>query len=151
MGSPSAVLQCQKNAQVSRPDIIFFMETWLRKDKGKQLLEKCGFMEGWEVPREGLSGGLLLGWMSPYKLSIQYSSNHLIHANLLDNRGNPLSISFIYGHPIQFKRDTFWSDLKSISRIAHKNWLCIGDFNQILSQNEKFGFKSRKIKGADLL
>nr|XP_023904202.1 uncharacterized protein LOC112015972 [Quercus suber] len=87
MGSPSAVLQCQKNAQVSRPDIIFLMETWLRKDKGKQLLEKCGFMEGWEVPREGLSGGLLLGWMSPYKLSIQYSSNHLIHANLLDNRG----------------------------------------------------------------
>ena len=101
------------------------METRLSKDKGKQLLEKCGFMEGWEVPREGLSGGLLLGRMSPYKLSIQYSSKYLIHANLLDNRGNPLSISFIYGHLIQSKRDIVWLDLKSISKIAHKNWLGI--------------------------
>ena len=92
-------------AQECRPDIMFLMETRLNKDKGKNILEKCGFMEGWEVPREGLSGGLLLGWMSTHKLSIQYSSKHLIHADLIDNRGNPLSISFIYGHPIQSKRE----------------------------------------------
>ena len=121
MGSPSAVLQCKKKAQDSRPDIMFLMETRLDKDKGKQLLEKCGFMEGWEVPRKGLSGGLLLGWMSPHKLNVLYSTNHLIHANLLDNRGNPLSISFIYGHPTQSKRHIVWSDLIAISRIAHKN------------------------------
>ena len=130
---------------------MFLMETRLDKDKGKQLLEKCGFMEGWEVPREGLSGGLLLGWMSPHKLNVLYSTKHLIHANLLDNRGSPLSISFIYGHPMQSKRHIVWSDLIAISRIAHKNWLCIGDFNQILSHNDKFGFKYRKIEGADSL
>ncbi|KAF3945436.1 hypothetical protein CMV_028185 [Castanea mollissima] len=67
---------------------MFLMETRLNKDKGKHLLEKCGFMEGWEVPREDLSRELLLGWLSPYKLSIQYSSKHLIHANLLNNKGS---------------------------------------------------------------
>ncbi|XP_075663267.1 uncharacterized protein LOC142632825 [Castanea sativa] len=108
-------------------------------------------MEGWEVPREGLSGGLLLGWMSTHKLHIQYNSKHLIHADLIDNRGNPLSISFMYGHPILSKRERVWSDLKNIRNIAYRNWLCIGDFNQILTQNDKFGFKTRKIEGTELL
>ena len=40
-------------------DIMFLMETWLAKDKGKGILEKIGFWNGWEFPREGLSGGLL--------------------------------------------------------------------------------------------
>lgn len=38
---------------------MFLMETRLAKDKGKGILEKIGFWNGWEFPREGLSGGLL--------------------------------------------------------------------------------------------
>lgn len=43
-----------------------------------------------------------------------------------------------------------WNDLKYIKSLAHQKWLCIGDFNQVLSHEEKFGFYYRKIKGADL-
>lgn len=39
------------------------METRLPKYRGKQVWDKCGFVKGWELPREGLSGGLLLAWM----------------------------------------------------------------------------------------
>ena len=35
--------------------------------------------------------------------------------------------------------------------ISHKNWLCIGDFNQIVSIEDKFGFKHRKVDGAESL
>nr|POF08702.1 hypothetical protein CFP56_04820 [Quercus suber] len=63
------------------------METRLAKDKGEAILQRCGFWNGWEHPREGLSGGLLVGWLQNLKLDIQYSSKHLIHANLLDLRG----------------------------------------------------------------
>lgn len=34
--------------------------------------------------------------------------------------------------------------------MAHKNWLCVGDFNQVLSQEDKFSFNDREIEGADL-
>lgn len=34
--------------------------------------------------------------------------------------------------------------------MAHKNQLCIGDFNQVLSQEDKFSFNDREIEGADL-
>jgi len=33
---------------------------------------------------------------------------------------------------------------------AHKNWLCIRDFNQVLTQEDKLSFNNRKIEGADL-
>nr|POE88634.1 upf0481 protein [Quercus suber] len=63
------------------------METRLAKDKGEAILQRCGFWNGWEHPREGLSGSLLVGWLQNLKLDIQYSSKHLIHANLLDFKG----------------------------------------------------------------
>ena len=33
--------------------------------------------------------------------------------------------------------------------MAHRNWLCIGDFNQVLGQEDKFSFIDRRIEGAD--
>ncbi|KAF3955517.1 hypothetical protein CMV_019266 [Castanea mollissima] len=63
------------------------MEIKLVQNKGIEVLEKCGFCMGWEYPRGGLSGGLLLGWQPNLNLSIQYSSKHLIHADLLDHKG----------------------------------------------------------------
>nr|POE68109.1 hypothetical protein CFP56_19762 [Quercus suber] len=56
---------------------MFLMETRLPKDKGKQICDKCGFEVGWELPREGMSGGLLLAWMDRQKLHIVYESKHL--------------------------------------------------------------------------
>lgn len=41
----------KKKAQEHKPEIIFLMETKLSKDKSRKLLEKCGFLDGWEVPR----------------------------------------------------------------------------------------------------
>ena len=66
---------------------MFLMETKLAKDKRTEILGKCGFLNGWEVPQEGLSGGLLLGWMRNQSFSIQYSLKNLLNADLLDNKG----------------------------------------------------------------
>lgn len=73
------------------------METKLDRDKGASVLKKCGFWKGWEVPRVGLSGGLLLRWPLDQKLTIMHSLMHLIHTDILDHKGTPLSVTFIYG------------------------------------------------------
>ena len=41
-----------------------------------------------------------------------------------------------------------WIELRNIRNLVHKNLLCIGDFNQIISQEDKFGFSHRRIEGA---
>lgn len=72
------------------------------------LWDKCGLEIGWELPRDGMSGGLLLAWMGRQKLHIVYDSKHLVHTDLLDNRGNPPSITFVYGQPELSKSDEVW-------------------------------------------
>ncbi|XP_075661708.1 uncharacterized protein LOC142631429 [Castanea sativa] len=126
------------------------MEAKLEEDKGFEVLRRCGFWNGWEVPRVGLNGGLLLGWMPEHNLLIQHSSKNMIPANLLDHKGTPLSITFFYGHLELAKRKDVWLELLQIRKIALPNWLCIGDFDQVLNDEDKFTFHSNSIAGADL-
>ena len=39
--------------------------------------------------------------------------------------------------------------LRSFKLLAHSNWLCIGDFNQVLNEDEKFSFNRGTISRAD--
>lgn len=96
------------------------------------------------------SGGLLLAWMPRQSLKVTFDSTHLIHINLLDNKGKPISITFVYAQPDQAKREEVWQQLSSLKATAHPNWLCIGDFNQTLSKDEKFSFTQGSIVGANL-
>ena len=57
----------------------------------------------------------------------------MVHADLHDNKGNPFSITFVYGQPIHAKMEEVWFKLKLLRNNAHSNWLCIRDFNQVLS------------------
>ena len=139
-----------EKALESKPDIMFLMETQLVRDKGKDVQIKCGFFQGWEVPKEGLSGGLLLAWMPKQSLRMLHESKHLFHIDLVDNRGNSLSVTLIYGHPEHSKRMEVWQQLRSLKQIAHPNWLCIGDFNQVLIGEEKFSFNQHSIVGVDM-
>lgn len=39
--------------------------------------------------------------------------------------------------------------LRSLKLSAHSNWLCIGDFNQVLNDEGKFSFHRGIVAGAD--
>ena len=48
------------------------------------------------------------------------------------------------------KRNDVWQQLKTLKDIAQPSWLCIVDFNQVLSREEKFSFNQNPIAGAEL-
>ena len=150
LGKSSAVLQCKKKALELKPDFLFLMETRLVSGKGSEVWQKCGFSEGWEVLRVGLSGGLILAWLPRQGLQIVYDSPNLIHINVLDDRGYPLSITFVYGHPDHAKRGEVWQQLRAFKQHSHPSWLCIGDFNQVLSKEDKVSFRIGNIIGAEV-
>ena len=149
LGKSSTVLQCKKKALELKPDFLFLMKTCLASGKGSEVWQKCGFSEGWEVPRVGLSGGLILVWLPRQGLQIVYDSPNLIHINVLDNRGFPLSITFVYGHLDHAKRGEVWQQLRSLKQHSHPSWLYIGEFNQVLSKEEKISFRTGNIIGAE--
>ena len=59
--------------------ISFVLETRLQERRGNQILLKWGFTGTTEVPREGLSGGLALGWTHAWDVLIQLQNRHFIH------------------------------------------------------------------------
>jgi hypothetical protein len=49
----------------------------------------------------------------------------------------------LYGHPEVNKRHETWSLLKKLARLDPLPWLCVGDFNEVLTQTEKWGGRGR--------
>ena len=88
LGKSSAILQVQKIAQDFNPEVMFLMETHLASNKGKDIWNICGFFDGYEVPRLGLGGGIILAWMQRSYLRVVHESPHLIHIDATDNRAN---------------------------------------------------------------
>lgn len=99
---------------------MFLMETKLVQGKDNEVWTRCGFFDRWEVPRVGLSGGLILAWMTRQSLKIIYESAHLIHIDLV-NKGKFISITFVYGHPDQARRDEVWQQLISLKSSGQPN------------------------------
>lgn len=96
----------------------------------------------------GKSGGLALLWMSNSRVEIQnYSCQH-INAKVSSSPTNPpWKLIGFYGHPDPSKRPEAWSLLRYIARMDPSPWICLGDFNEILSLVEKFGGNGRKRDG----
>jgi hypothetical protein len=51
--------------------------------------------------------------------------------------GKEWKFTGFYGHPEVIHRPASWALLCHLSGIAPKPWLCVGDFNEILSNSEK--------------
>jgi len=57
---------------------------------------------------------------------------------LLDNQNGPTGkITCFYGHPDVAKRKEAWTLLRFLSNLAPTPWMCVGDFNEILTAAEK--------------
>ena len=87
--------------------------------------------------------------MPKQRLQIIYASKNLVHTDLLDNEGTPLSIAFVYGHPEYAKKEEVWCKLKELKLLTHPNWLYFGDFDQILSKEDKFSFNQGSLLGVE--
>jgi hypothetical protein len=48
-------------------------------------------------------------------------------------------LSCIYSSPYTFNKPQFWDNMMQLGTKFNGPWLCIGDFNMILSQQDKMG------------
>ena len=147
LGNSSTVHHGKKIAQQWKPDFCFLLKTKLKEGRGKQLLQHWGFDGNTEVAHVGYSGGLALGWILDFQVTVLIKNQHFIHTNVVNQIGDCSSITFIYGHPVLEKRKQIWEELQRIGSKVHQKWLYIGDFNQVLSVEDKFALRSTTIPG----
>ena len=91
------------------------------------------------VPRTTRGGGLVLFWRNSVRLDVVDSHRYYIDAVI--NAGGDDEWRFIdfYGEPETARKGEAWEKLRRLNRSINKPWLCAGDFNEIIGQDEKLG------------
>ncbi|KAL5720793.1 hypothetical protein ACHQM5_013428 [Ranunculus cassubicifolius] len=145
MGTTLAIRSLKDLIGRANPDIICLSETKV----GEKRMEKIRKQLKWEnmivVNAEGRSGGLAILWKAGVDIQILHSTKNHITSKFTEPQ-NPMSttinywyFTFVYGHPIAWKRKLVWDELRAFSNVIDGAWLLLGDFNAILRADEKMG------------
>ncbi|XP_075654883.1 uncharacterized protein LOC142625058 [Castanea sativa] len=106
-----------------------------------------GFTEGLVVGSNGSKGGLALLWKKDAMVDVQNFGPWHIDTKVggTDGTGR-LRFTGFYGQPETSKREETWQILERLGSSNYLPWLCIGDYNEILSDDEKLGGNLRAPK-----
>ena len=140
LGNPRSVRALHDIVRQWNPKVVFLMETKAKNKRMERIKNEIGLANGLFVPCVGRKGGLAMLWARDIDLEIKsYSSNH-IDAVINDTESSyKWRLTGFYGHPETHERYESWHLLAFLNNQLHLPWLCLGDFNKILSNSEKQG------------
>jgi hypothetical protein len=137
---PSAIRSLRVQVRKHSPDVLFLSETKTLPSVASNILNNLGYYSLVHVPPVGSKGGLLLAWRNGVDLECFATNKNNISAWCYsDPPNNPWILSCVYGPPYNKDNTDFWKNLAAIGSKYYGPWLCIGDFNRILDQSEKYG------------
>ncbi|XP_058733106.1 uncharacterized protein LOC131604698 [Vicia villosa] len=139
LSSPRAIPNLRKIAQQQEPDIIFLSETLARVDKLESLRIALKFEACFTVDVEGRSGGLAVLWKHAAICSILNFSRNFINVLVQEDGKEDWRITSYYGYPERSRRQLAWDLLRNLHGMSAIPWCIIGDFNDLLSQEDKYG------------
>lgn len=88
----------------------------------------------------GFAGGIAIGWKeSLVKINLLIRDFQFLDLQLLDANAFEWFFSPVYASYNDDLRKELWIKLQSIADSRQSRWLAAGDFNDILSQEEKKG------------
>jgi exonuclease III len=145
LGNLRTIHELRPMVREKKPNLMFLMETKLRKNKIELIRTKIGFNNMFVVECVGKSGGLALFWEDGNNVEVQNFSHRHINA-IVHNRVVDVDWKFtgFYGHPDSTKHHEAWQLLKILARMSPDPWVCIGDFNKVLTSSEKLGGNARQ-------
>lgn len=122
-----------------RPSVVLLSETKMKNQKIIGVRMRMGFANGCDVPLVGSAGGLSLWWDDSLKVKVMSSNRNLIHTEMRISGDEWFQASWIYGTPYRNEKNDFWHWIMQELSPSEVSWFCAGDFNEILSEDEKFG------------
>ena len=126
--------------------LVFLMETRLPVWKLEFLRVKLGMCGCFGVDKTRFGGGLALFWDANVSLHIQSYSSYQIDAHVFQEDDVAWWFTGFYGHPETALRYRSWSLLRRLHGLIDKPWLLLGDFNEIVALEEKFGREDRSFR-----
>ena len=143
LGDKSVVGELSKLIKVQRPRIVFLMETKLRKKGIEGVRDELKIDNVVCEDRIGIGGGLALLWDSKWDVKLKTLSKSHIDVIVTEKDGVSWRLIGIYGQLEKLKHIETWNLMRLLHQQVTLPWICIGDFNEILSTNEKQGGEPR--------
>lgn len=140
MGRGAAVRFLRSLVRSQRPDLLFLCETKIKAPILQVKLLRLGFPSLCQVPLVGTKGGLVVAWkesveVEPINLG-RFQITCLVYS---DPPHQPWMLSCIHGPSSWANKPGFWHNLQVIGNSFAGPWMLMGDFNAILSQQDKRG------------
>ncbi|CAM8953707.1 unnamed protein product [Rhodiola kirilowii] len=146
LGHPWTVQELAEVARLQRPDIIGLQETKIEVSRLEVIRRRLGFKFGFQVPRQGLAGGLALWWKEEVNLTVLSYSRYHIDARI---EGEVVfRITLFYGESVSGRRNTSWDLLRRLNTLYRLPWIVFGDFNEVCFSWEVKGGRIRAFREA---
>ncbi|XP_042962657.1 uncharacterized protein LOC122296930 [Carya illinoinensis] len=140
LGNPWLVRILSKLTKEKCPFLVFLVETKARKQKLENVRRALKFDGCFAIDSMGSSGGIALLWKVDWNVRIiSYTRCHISASVKEGVNGHKWQFTGFYGHPKTAKRKTSWQLLEMLKPPSPMAWMCAGDFNEILHQEENKG------------
>jgi len=105
------------------------------EERALGLKRDLGFSNAIVVKSEGLSGGLAMFWRQDVVVAeMSKSKSHIDVLLSCDRlRISQWRVTGFYGEPRRERRKESWFLLRFLRAQSSAPWLCLGDFNEVLS------------------
>jgi hypothetical protein len=104
-----------------------------------EIKNRLGFEDSFAVDRLGRSGGLALLWKKNVTCHIINYSQNFINIEIRYENRSPWRLTGFYGYPEHDRRRDSWNLLRHLAQDTSLPWCIIGDFNDMLSADDKRG------------
>lgn len=109
----------------------------------ERVARMLGFNNFEIVEARGIAGGLILMWTDDVQLEMEWKSDRIICCNILVyDRVKRWSLFTCHGTLYNCEKRVFWEDFEEVITTIRNPWLIIGDLNEVVSQEEKWGGRS---------
>jgi hypothetical protein len=115
----------------------------MKDTRAQNFMWSLGYSGSFAVSSVGLSGGLVLFWLLQYTVSLKGFNSHCIDMVISFDGEASWRATFVYGEPKRDQRYEFWDLLRQLRSKWEGPWICCGDFNEALSQDEHIGVHDR--------
>ncbi|KAK9998851.1 hypothetical protein SO802_018454 [Lithocarpus litseifolius] len=136
--------------RIHQPSIMIITETQVGGYRAKELTNQLPFEGALQADTYGYAGGIWLFWhLEVVDISKLASIEQEIHA-LVKVKSYNFSwlLSAIYASPRAFELYWLWDNLSIVSGIHDLPWVLLGDFNEVLCSDDKFGDNPMNIRRA---
>ncbi|XP_071920784.1 uncharacterized protein [Coffea arabica] len=143
-GSSLTVPQLKEVIHLHSPGVLFLSETKNQKKFMKNVKKRLNFDDSAVVDSVGKAGGLALFWKHWIKMIEVEVSSFYITARMMDMEARcEWAFIGVYASTDDKQRRSQWRELEGKMNQWGERWIIAGDFNDILTNWEKWGGRQR--------